>query len=113
MRLGDASPPTLRPFGFGNRRRFGHASRMARIVFASAAYLGDVAPFVDPANRLTAQGHDVTFLAPAGFHAALAGEKFALATYPLDFSLAAMHADPAHEHLMRSPVADQLRLSGY
>ena len=70
---------------------------MARIVFASAAYLGDVAPFVEPANRLADRGHDVTFLAPLGFHGVLAGERFRLATYLLDFSPAGMRADPTHE----------------
>ena len=63
---------------------------MARIVFASVAYLGDVAPYVAPANRLAERGHEVTFLVPAGFHDMLGGEQFALATYPLDFSARAM-----------------------
>ena len=86
---------------------------MARIVVVSAAYLGDVAPFVAPANALVARGHDVSFLAPAGFHPLFAGEQFALDTYPLDFSSAAMHADPAHERLMRHPFRNQARLARY
>src|SRR4051812_47224073 len=86
---------------------------MARVVFASAAYLGDVAPFVAPANRLAGRGHDVTFLAPAGFRSALEGERFRVATYPLDFSSTAMQADPVHERLMRHPFANQLRLARY
>ncbi|MEA3054680.1 MAG: hypothetical protein QOD30_112, partial [Actinomycetota bacterium] len=86
---------------------------MARIVVTSAAYLGDVAPFVRPAKLLAERGHDVTFLAPAGFHPMLAGERFGLATYALDFSSAAMHRDPVHQRLMRHPVANQLRLARY
>lgn len=86
---------------------------MARVVFASAAYLGDVAPFVEPANRLVDRGHDVTFLAPRGFHAALEGERFDLATYPLDFSPAGMRTDPTHERLLRHPWINQIRLGRY
>lgn len=86
---------------------------MARIVFTSAAFLGDVAPFVDPANRLAALGHDVTFLTPPGFHAALSGESFELASYPLDFSPSGMRADPENERLMRHPWLNQLRLGRY
>lgn len=86
---------------------------MARIVVTSAAYLGDVAPFVEPANRLADRGHDVTFVAPAGFHDLLAGERFSLATYPVDFSARAMHADPVHQRLMRHPFLNQARLGRY
>lgn len=86
---------------------------MARIVLSSAAFLGDVAPFVEPANRLVALGHDVTFLTPVGFHAALAGESFDLAAYPLDFSPAGMRADPENERLMRHPWLNQVRLARY
>jgi sterol 3beta-glucosyltransferase len=86
---------------------------MARVVFASAAYLGDVAPFVGPANQLADRGHDVTFLTPAGFHPLLSGERFRLAAYSSDFSPAAMHADPTHERLMRHPFVNQLRLARY
>ncbi len=86
---------------------------MARIVVTSAAYLGDVAPFVAPANELAARGHDVTFLAPRGFHALLSRERFVLDEYPLDFSSPAMHADPVHERLMRHPVRNQIRLARY
>jgi rhamnosyltransferase subunit B len=86
---------------------------MARIVVTSAAYLGDVAPFVPAANELARRGHDVTFLAPAGFHSYLSGEEFAVEAYPLDFSAAAMHADPEHERLMRHPWRNQARLLPY
>jgi rhamnosyltransferase subunit B len=43
----------------------------------------------------------------------LAGEKFDLATYGLDFSASAMHADPEHQKLMRHPFRNQLRLAPY
>lgn len=86
---------------------------VARIVFASAAFLGDVAPFVEPASRLARQGHDVVFLTPPGFHGALADESFELATFPLDFSPAGMRADPENERLMRHPVRNQVRLARY
>src|SRR6266508_3248750 len=86
---------------------------MARIVVASAAYLGDVAPFVEPANRLVDRGHDVTFLTRAGFPPPLGGEQFELATYPLDFSPAGMRADPAHGRLLRHPWVNQVRLGRY
>lgn len=86
---------------------------MARIVVTSAAYLGDVAPFIPAANELVRRGHDVTFLAPAGFHPLLAGEQFSVETYPLDFSSPAMHADPEHERLMRHPLRNQVRLPHY
>ncbi len=79
----------------------------------SALYLGDVAPFVAPANRLAERGHDVTFLTPPGFHEQLAGERFALAAYPLDCSARAMHQDPEHQRLMRHPVLNVVRLSRY
>ncbi len=75
--------------------------------------MGDVAPFVAPANLLAERGHDVTFLTPGGFHSMLAGEKFDLATYPLDFSAAFMHADSEHEKLMRHPFRNQIRLGPY
>jgi UDP:flavonoid glycosyltransferase YjiC (YdhE family) len=86
---------------------------MARIVVGSIAYLGDVAPYVAPANLLAERGHDVTFLTAAGFHDMLRGERFALATYPLDLSASGMHADPEHEKLMRHPLRNQLRLPSY
>lgn len=86
---------------------------IARIVVVSAAYLGDVAPFVEPANRLVERGHDVTYVVPTGYHELFAGERFALAPYPLDVSSKAMHADPEHERLMRHPSLNVLRLSRY
>jgi UDP:flavonoid glycosyltransferase YjiC (YdhE family) len=82
-------------------------------VFISVAYLGDVAPFVAPANLLAERGHDVTFLTPAGFHPLMKDEKFKLATYPLDMSSARMHRDPEHQKLMRHPVRNAGRLARY
>jgi UDP:flavonoid glycosyltransferase YjiC (YdhE family) len=86
---------------------------VARVVVASCMYLGDVAPYVEPANRLVDRGHDVTFLAPAGFHELLGNERFELVTYPLDASPSAMHADPKHERLMRHPFLNFGRLGAY
>ena len=79
----------------------------------SCAYLGDVAPYIPVARRLVERGHDVTFLAPAGFSDVLAGEPFSHALYPLDFSSAAMHRDPEHERLMRHPYRNAPRLGRY
>lgn len=86
---------------------------MARVVFASAAFLGDVAPFVEPANRLATRGHDVEFVLPAGFHGLLRGERFSLTKYPLDFSPAGMGADAVYRGLVRHPWRNQLRLGRY
>ncbi len=86
---------------------------MARVVVVSAAYLGDVAPFVEPANQLVDRGHDVTLLTPRGFHGLLDGERFKLAEYPLDFSPSGIRADPTHERLMRHPWINQARLARY
>ena len=90
-----------------------YGRRMARVVVAATAYLGDVAPFVAPANRLVERGHEVVFLAPKGHHPMLVNEQFSLATYGLDFSASAMHADPRHASLMRHPFVNQVRLGRY
>jgi rhamnosyltransferase subunit B len=70
-------------------------------------------PFVEPANRLAERGHDVTYLAPAGYHEQLAGERFSLAPYPLDMSSKAMHGDDEHERLLRHPNLNGVRLPRY
>ena len=80
---------------------------------SSCAYLGDVAPYIPVARRLVDAGHDVTFLAPAGYSSLLAGEPFEHAIYALDFSAAAMHADPRHSTLMKHPMANMARLGNY
>ena len=59
---------------------------MARIVVVSAAYWGDVMPFVPVADELARRGHDVTFAVPEGFHDVLAGHRFDLVHLGTDFS---------------------------
>jgi len=86
---------------------------VGRVLVASAGYLGDVAPFVPIANALSDRGHDVTFLTPPGFHPLLAGERFGLATYPLDLSPSGMRGDPRHDRLMRHPLGNTVALGRY
>jgi UDP:flavonoid glycosyltransferase YjiC (YdhE family) len=87
---------------------------MSRIVVTAVGYLGDIAPFIEPARRLAASGHDVVFVAPAGDRALLAEEPFAFAPYPVsDLSAPAMHADPRHERLLRHPILNSPRLARY
>ncbi len=74
-------------------------------------YLGDVAPFVPIARRLAEAGHDVTFIAPAGFGRIFDNEPFAHHRYALDCSPAALDADPAHQRLMRRPFLNASRLA--
>jgi rhamnosyltransferase subunit B len=59
---------------------------MARIVVVSAAYWGDVMPFVPVADELARRGHDVTFAVPEGFHDVLAGHRFDLVHLGTQFS---------------------------
>ena len=86
---------------------------MAVVTVAAAGYLGDVAPYVPIANELVDRGHDVTFLAPVGFHPLLSGERFRLAAYALDFSPAGMRDDARHERLMRHPLRNSIGLGRY
>src|SRR4051812_14319672 len=86
---------------------------MSRIVVASAAYLGDVAPYIPVAAELARRGHDVTFLAPEGYRSILEDQPFGYTPYALDFSAKAMHADPKHERLMRHPYLNAMQLAGY
>jgi UDP:flavonoid glycosyltransferase YjiC (YdhE family) len=86
---------------------------VSRFVVCSAAYLGDVAPFIPVAAELARRGHDVTFLAPEGYRTLLEGQPFAYAPYALDFSAKAMHADPRHERLMRHPYLNAMQLARY
>lgn len=76
---------------------------MARIVVFSLSYLGDVGPFVGPANELVERGHEVTFLTSDGFQDLLGNERFDLATYPIDLSPSAYHADPEYRRIIRHP----------
>jgi UDP:flavonoid glycosyltransferase YjiC (YdhE family) len=88
---------------------------VSRIVVCSAAYLGDVAPYIPVADELARRGHDVTFLAPEGYRSILddPGHGFTYAPYALDFSASAMHADPRHERLMRHPYRNSAQLGRY
>ena len=86
---------------------------MRTFVVCSAAYLGDVAPFIPVADELARRGHDVRFLAPEGYRSILEGQRFAYAPYALDFSSAGMHADPRHERLMRHPYLNSAQLGRY
>ena len=93
--------------------RLEYPATMARVVITSAAYLGDVAPYIPIGRRLVDAGHSVTFVAPAGFGSILAGEPFVHHHYGLDFSAASMHADPEHTRLMRHPLVNTPRLAKY
>ena len=86
---------------------------MSKIVVTAVGYLGDIAPFVEPARRLARAGHDVVFVAPGGYRALLEHEPFELVDHPGDLSAARMHADPRHERLMRHPIANAPRLARY
>lgn len=59
---------------------------MAHIGIVSAAYWGDVMPFVPIAEELAARGHRVTLAVPEGFHEALRGHRFELVHLGTDFS---------------------------
>ena len=67
---------------------------MARVVIVSGGYLGDVAVYIPIGRRLVEVGHAVTFVAPAGYAPVLRSEPFEHRHLGLDFSAAAMHADP-------------------
>ncbi|HEX9644907.1 MAG TPA: glycosyltransferase [Acidimicrobiia bacterium] len=51
---------------------------MSHIVFSSAAFWGDVMPYVPLANELARRGHEVVYSLPAGHHPVLEGEAFSL-----------------------------------
>jgi UDP:flavonoid glycosyltransferase YjiC (YdhE family) len=59
---------------------------VAHIGFVSAAYWGDVMPFVPIADELAARGHRVSFVVPEGFHDVLDGHAFDLIHLGTDFS---------------------------
>src|SRR5687767_1518279 len=88
-------------------------TKRKKFVVCSAAYLGDVAPYIPVADRLAGRGHDVTFLAPEGYRSILEGQRFSYTPYPLDFSSRGMHADPRHERLMRHPYRNSAQLGRY
>lgn len=86
---------------------------MARVVFVSGLYVGDVTPFIVPARRLAEGGHEVEFIAPAGSHQLFTDEPFNVSAYPLDCSAERMSSDPIHRRLMRHPVRNVVRISRY
>lgn len=59
---------------------------MAHVGIVSAAYWGDVMPYVPIADELCLRGHRVTFCVPEGFHDALAGHDFELVHLGTHFS---------------------------
>jgi MGT family glycosyltransferase len=59
---------------------------VAHIGFVSAAYWGDVMPFVPIADELAARGHRVSFVVPEGFHDVLDDHGFELTHLGTDFS---------------------------
>ena len=73
---------------------------MARIVFTSAGFWGDVTPFVPIANELVDRGHDVTYAVPADHHPLLANERFALADNSSTFSPQDVLRDDEQLHLL-------------
>src|SRR5437016_557242 len=73
---------------------------IARIVFHSAGYWGDVMPYVPLANELVARGHDVTYALPKGHHAMVSNERFSLADSGNPFCPAHLIDDVAHERLV-------------
>ena len=73
---------------------------IARIVFHSAGYWGDVMPYVPLANELVARGHDVTYALPKGHHAMLSDERLALADSGNPFCPAHLVDDVTHERLV-------------
>lgn len=59
---------------------------MATIAIVSAAYYGDVMPFVPVANELARRGHEVTMAVPRGFHDVLRDDPVTLVHLGTDFS---------------------------
>ncbi len=59
---------------------------MAHVGIVSAAYWGDVMPYVPIADELVRRGHRVSLCVPEGFHDVLAGHGFDLVHLGTDFS---------------------------
>jgi len=59
---------------------------MAHVGIVSAAYWGDVMPFIPVAEELTGRGHRVTVAVPRGFHDVLAAGPWELRHLGTDFS---------------------------
>jgi UDP:flavonoid glycosyltransferase YjiC (YdhE family) len=60
--------------------------RMGHVGIVSAAYWGDVMPFVPVAEELAARGHHVTLAVPKGFHEVLDAGPYELRHLGTDFS---------------------------
>ena len=73
---------------------------MARIVFTSAGFWGDVTPYVPIANALVDRGHDVAYAVPSDHHALLAGERFELTESGSTFSPQDVRGDDEQLHLI-------------
>jgi UDP:flavonoid glycosyltransferase YjiC (YdhE family) len=73
---------------------------MARIVITSAAFWGDVMPFVPIARELTGRGHDVVYALPPDHHSMLEGEPFGLVDNGSTFSPQDVLADPRQRDLI-------------
>jgi UDP:flavonoid glycosyltransferase YjiC (YdhE family) len=73
---------------------------MANIVFSSAAFWGDVMPYVPIANELVERGHDVTYSLPAVHHEVLAHESFGLHDNRSTFSHYDVLSDPAQLEML-------------
>src|SRR4051794_17302179 len=83
--------PTVLPIGF---------AAVARIVFTSAGFWGDVTPYVPIANALVERGHDVTYAVPPDFNELLAGERFRLTDAGSTFSPQDVAQDHEQVHLL-------------
>jgi MGT family glycosyltransferase len=59
---------------------------VVHVGFVSAAYWGDVMPFVPIADELVRRGHRVSFVVPEGFHDVLRDHAFDLVHLGTDFS---------------------------
>lgn len=79
------------------------------MVFTSAAYWGDVVPFVPIANELVRRGHDVVYCVPQGHHDLLRQERFSLADAGVPFSPRDLRHDDTHERMV---AQYGLRLAG-
>lgn len=73
---------------------------MASIVFSSAAFWGDVMPYVPIANELVDRGHQVTYSLPRAHHAVLAGETFELHDNRSSFTHHDVLSDPAQLRML-------------
>lgn len=70
------------------------------MVFTSAAYWGDVVPFVPIANELVRRGHDVVYCVPQGHHDLLRHERFSLADAGVPFSPRDLRHDAVHRRMV-------------